>query len=394
MTRGMALFAAAALALLLLIPQAHAVALGVNRASLSFEDVLRGGYAEAVITVTTDSPEPLGGGVIVEGEAASWLSFSATEFNFSSDHPYELHVIVQPPSDAQIQAYPVNLSIITSPIARSSGAKIGTSTRASFRVPVTIRMTGMEHIACTVGGVQVMDTERGQPVELRVSVLNRGNVRINPDITVDIYDQTGGKKIGSKSVAFGGRIMPTVTNQSSQTMTFDLPAGQYWAAVKVPMCEYAGTLGFDVLEPGELKDDGDFLRIDAQSWARTGEIIPIKAVFRNKGQRGVRAIFKGTITKVDTQEIVKVINTEEYVVGPDATAEMTTYFNPLVGGQYEVAGKVYYNNKLTMARTTIINVNGAPVQNESSTKYIVIIVIVIVILVMLIMIKRKRQQRF
>jgi hypothetical protein len=150
-----------------------------------------------------------------------------------------------------------------------------------------------------------------------------------------------------------------------------------------------------VLEPGAIKDDGDFIRIDAPAWAETGEIIPITAVFRNRGARGVRASLKGTITNQDTQEIVKVISTEEFVVDPDATAEIPTFFNPDVGGQYVVSGKIYYNNKLTTERNTLINVNGAPVTSSAFSKTtIIIIALVIIILVLLILIRRRRQQQY
>jgi hypothetical protein len=376
------------------LQSAHAVAIGVNRASLSFEEVLRGGYAETTIVVTTDAAEPIGGEVLLTGEAAEWLNFSSREFNFSSTQPYELKVIVQPPSDAQLQTYNVDLVVITGTIARSEGGNMGTSTRASFRVPVQIRVSGTERIECTVGGVSVLDTERGQPLEVQLSIQNRGNVRINPEVTIEVHDQLQAKSLGIKSAEFGRRILPTVTDEASRSFLFDLAPSQYWATVKVPMCGYSTLQTFDVLEPGGIKDDGDFIRIEAPAWANTGDIVPIQAIFRNKGTRGVRASFRGTISNVATDEIVKVISTDEYVVEPGATAEIPTFFNPVVGGQYTVSGKVFYNNKLTIERNTIINVNGAAVsQAGSSRTWAILIVLTIAILIMLILIQRRKRRR-
>ena len=384
----------AVLAILLCIAQAHAVAIGVNRASIEFEDVLRDGYAEALVTITTDTPVTTGGEVMFDSEIATWLNQSTVHyFNFSSTSPYVLHVILEPPADTQIQTYQLNMSVLTGELMRTTKGKIGTSTRASFRIPITIHMTGTEHVLCSVGGLVVRDTERGQPLEIKINILNRGNVQINPDIIVEVFDKTRSQNVDNRSVDFGSRILPTVANDATRTLPFDLPPSQYWASVKVPLCNYAGLMSFDVLEPGEIKDDGDFIRIDAPSWANTGDIIPIKAIFRNKGVRGVRASFKGTISRVDTQEIVKVIDSQEYIVDPDATAAIETFFNPQEGGQYRVLGKIYYNNKLTIERDAIINVNGAPIKSPLTLNtMLVIIVIVIVILILLILIRRRKRQ--
>lgn len=379
------------MALLLLLPSVHAIAIGVNRASVNFDDVLRGGYAETVITVTTDSPELVSAEVLMEGEASAWITFSSREFNFSRDKPYQLHVIAQPPLDTRIASYQVNLSVITGSLGYNGDGRMGTSTRASFRIPLNIQMTGTERVACTVGGVNVFDTEVGDPLQVEVSVLNRGNVRVNPRVDIEIFDRLRAESLGTNTQLLGVSILPTLTEQRSRLYEFDLDPNQYWAQISVPECGYSNLLTFDVLEPGGIKDDGDFIRIEAPAWAETGDIIEINAVFRNRGPRAVRASFKGTISSVETGEIVKVIDTDEYIVDPDITAELETFFNPLIGGQYRVNGKVYYNSKLTAERETIINVNGSPIEKRMTSTTLIIMVMVIVILALMIMIKRRRQ---
>ncbi len=369
----------------------HAVALGVNKAALNFNDVLRGGYAEDVITVTTDSIDEIQAEVRIEGEAGGWLRFSNETFYFSRDNPYQLHVIMEPPLDTQVQDYAVNLTIITGGLTRSDG-KMGTSIRASFRIPIVLHMTGTERISCVGGGVQVFDTEQGRPLDVKVSLINQGNVRINPNISIEIWDKSKNTLLTTSTVEFGSRILPTKTDSATRTFSFNLDPSQYWAKVSVPLCEYDDMQSFDVLEPGGIKDDGELIRIEAQSWAVTGDIIPIKAYFRNKGVRGVRAVLKGTIERADNHQVVKIINTDEYIVGPDATAEIDTFFNPTVGGQYIVTGKVFYNNKLTTERSTLINVNGSPVNSSGTLKFVILIIIIIIILLLLIIIKRRKKQ--
>ena len=52
--------------------------------------------------------------------------------------------------------------------------------------------------------------------------------------------------------------------------------------------------------------------------------------------------------------IEKVIDTDTYNVPPGQTARIETFFNPTEPGQYVVAGRVLYNNKLTFQKSTII----------------------------------------
>lgn len=379
---------------LLLSAQANATAIGVNRASIPFEDVLRGGFARSSVTVTTDSIEPIAAEIVLgEGEAAAWLNFSARAFSFSRDEPYTLTVEVRPPEDAAIAQYRVNMSVITGEIARSEGGKLGTATRASLGVPIVLTMTGNQIVRCKVGGVDIHDSAEGEPIEVEASIINSGNVRINPDISIVVHDKLRTQDLEERTAPFGSAILPTLTGTASRFFSLDLARSQYWASVSVPLCGYSGLHTFDVLAPGEVKDEGEFIRIDAASYARTGEIVPIKAVFRNKGERTVRAQFKGTIEN-EAEEIVKVIDTQAYLVGQGVTAELETFFNPSVGGQYFVKGKVFYNEKLTLEREAILNVGGPGILREgTSGTTFALLGLALAVLVLLVLIRRKKRPR-
>ena len=216
------LFAFTMVAFCVVSSDVGAVALGVNRASLAFTDVLRGGYAEDVITITTDSEDPVQGELLLEGEAAQWLSFSDRVFNFSRDNQYQLHVMVQPPVDTQVLDYYANLTIITSGLGRTGSGLMGTSTRASFRVPILVSMTGTERLACIGGGLTVLDTEEGRPLEFEVGIINRGNVQINPNITIEVYDKLRSQLIENLTVDFGRRIQPTRSETTLKSVAFEI----------------------------------------------------------------------------------------------------------------------------------------------------------------------------
>ena len=385
-----------ALVLLLALPApVAATAIGVNRASIAFTDVLRGGFARESVVITTDSEEPVNAEVILQGDEQRWLNFSSRNFTFSRDRPYTLVVEVRPPIDARIDTYRVNMSVITGELARSGGGKIGTSTRASLGVPVTIGLTGTQRLACLVSAVRLLDTERGQPLELRLSVRNAGNVRVDPAVEIEVFDKLATTAIESRTATFGREILPTVTESTTLFFQFDLQADQYWASIRVPQCDGSEFVTFDTLEPGSIKDDGELIRIDAEPWAEVGDIIPVTAVFRNNGIRALRASFRGRISRVDDDSIVKVIQTDDGIIDPGVPADLETFFNPTAPGQYVAQGRVFYNQKLTIERDTIINVNGSqvPILGLRPSTVAVLVVMAVIAGLLALIIRRKRRLR-
>lgn len=380
--------------LVLLLPSVHAVAIGVNRASINFENVLRDGYAKSEVVVTTDSPETISAQVLLYGdEAAPWINFSARNFTFSRDAPYTLAVEASPPNDAQILQYRINMSILTGELARSDGGLLGTSTRASLGVPIFLTMTGTERLECQVGGLTVPDTERGQSLEVQMTLLNTGNVRVSPDVEIEIRDRFQAQLITKNKAGFGTSVLPTLSARRSVFFPLDIQSDQYWITVRIPQCGYVGVATFDMLDTGGVKDDGEFIRIDAPSYANTTEIVPISAVFRNKGVRSVRASFRGTITLIDTDTIAKVINSEQYLVDPGATANIETFFNPQEPGRYMITGKVFYNDKLTLERNAVLNVGGAAIEGTAFgwTTIILLALLLLIIFLLILIIRRKRR---
>ncbi|MBR9693103.1 hypothetical protein GOV07_04205 [Candidatus Woesearchaeota archaeon] len=388
-----------ALFLLLLVftPVTLAVGIGVNKGSISYEDVLQNGYAQEVILVTTDSPETIIGTYQFEGGIAPWLRVEppVDEFEFSRGNPYALTLIVEPPRDARLEDYDGGFRVLTGEILRSDGGKIGTSTRAAFFIKIALGVSGTERLECSMGGVRIKDTELEQPFDFMANVVNKGNVRIQPEFKISIYDQFQEKLVAELAVPMDEEIFPTVTSNFVTQVTYDLSPGQYWATVELPLCGDSTFLTFDVLDRGGVADKGELLRVEAQSWAETGDIIPIKAIFLNKGSRIVSAKFKGTITTRNGGRLVKVIDTDLYNVPPGETAEIETFFNPVDPAQYIVAGRVLYNNKLTFQKGTVINVEGMKLLAAASFggPFLLILFLLIAILVFLILIARKKRRR-
>ncbi len=381
---------------LLLATSVLAIGLGVNKGRIHYEDVLQNGYAQEEVIVTTDSEEPITGTYQFEGSIAPWLRVEpeAEFFSFSRSEPYKLVVIVEPPADAQLQEYSGGVRILTGEIGRTGGGLIGTTTRAAFLIRIGLGLSGTQHIECRAGGIQIQDTEIEQPFDFMATVVNRGNVRIQPDFVIQVFDRFQEELMMNVTVPMDREILPTVTQEFLTQIQQELPPAQYWARVNVPLCDDASLVTFDVLDRGGIADKGELVRIDASNWASTGDILPIYAIFKNTGSRTVIAKFKGTITTSDGK-LVKVIETDQYNVPPGQTAEIETFFNPTEAGRYIVSGRVLYNNKLTFQKSTIINVQGPMLvaARQFGGPILLILLIIIVILLILIMIAKKRRRR-
>jgi len=378
--------------------QAIAVGIGVNKGEIAFQDVLQNGYAQEKVLVSTDSEQPITGTYQFEGDIAPWLRVEPDTkfFEFSKGNPYELTVIIEPPSDARLESYRGGVRVLTGEVARSGGGLIGTSTRAAFLIRILVGISGTERQECLIGGVQIRNTEVGQPYEFVATVVNKGNVRIRPKFTIKVYDQSQTSLVQEANAVMDHDILPTMTEEFTAAITHSLQPGQYWARVESPLCGDSSLLTFDVLERGGIADQGELLRIETEPWAKTGDIIPIHAVFRNLGSRTVSAKFKGTITtRGDSSRLIKTIDTDTYNVPPGQTANIETFFNPTEPSQYIVAGKVLYNGKLTFQKSTVINVQGPMLvaASQFGGPVLLLILIVIAILILLILIAKKRRRR-
>ncbi len=368
----------------------------MNNGAISYQDVLQNGYAQEYVLVTTDSSTPITGTYQLEGELAPWIRLEPANetFVFSSERPYQVAVIVEPPADAQLRRYAGSLRFLTGELTRTGDSKIGQTTRAAFLIKINAGLTGTEMLRCQMGGVAIIDTEVGDPFDLVAGIHNTGNVRITPSFNVLVYDQEQTTLLLNTTLEPGLSVLPTTTREYRLQVPNRLPIGQYWARVTGLPCGNAAFLTFDVVERGGIADKGELVRITVSPWARTGDIVPIQAVFKNTGPRIVTARFKGTITQQDTTKLFKVIDTESVNVLPGQTVELETFFNPLEAGQYVIAGRVNYNSKITFQKSAILNVNGPTLGGPRNLSLLLLfLLLAIVILVLLILIAKKRRER-
>lgn len=379
--------------LIIILPlSVNAIGLGVSPSQLTYNNVLKNGYAQNGVYISTDTPLNLTMFFEMGGEIKDWMSVenNLTNMTISKNSPKFIKIIIQPPIDAANGDYHGTLRIITDKLINPETG-IGSAVKAAFMVNIYVKITGDEIKACSGGGIGIIDAEIGYPLLISSIIKNDGNVRINPPMFIDIWDKY------QKEIVYSGTlqtesILPTESIEMRKEILVDLDEDQYWAQIKVPECNLGFTQTFNIVEKGGVSDKGELIRVENKPWAQVDEIIPITAVFRNTGQRTVSAKFKGEV--LYQNEVVKIIDTDSLDAKAGETISLQTFFRPNNEGQYFVKGKVYFNNKLTGEKGSVINVTPFTGEKAQSgfTLWYVIILLAIAIFVMLILIKKKKKK--
>jgi hypothetical protein len=386
----------AALIICLASSLVSATVIGANKGVINYKNVLKNGYAQELVTLTTDTDFNLSIDYKAEGDVASWLRFEPVTqpFFISRDHPYTIAIIIEPPPDTQIEHYTGSVRFMTGALAGPEG-QFGTAVRTAINIRLGADITGQQILSCSASNFRIDDVEEGYPFEFYGIVTNNGNVRIKPDFVLEFWNQDQSKLIQTLRFTSNESVLPTVQKSIFASLRHNLPIGQYWVKIRTPICGEgeSGFLTVSVIERGGVSDKGELVGIQNSPWVKVGEIVPIDALFQNLGSRVVSAKFKGTINSGD--EIFKIIDTDPVDVMPGETARLRTYFNPDQEGQYMVTGRVLYNKKLTFEKSSVINVKpaGGSISLGSGSTHLILIILVVIILILFVLIFRKRKKK-
>jgi hypothetical protein len=341
---------------LILSSSCFAISIGISPGKVAFNNLLRGGYAERTIKITTDSQENLTAHFSASEEISDWLVFetNSTIFTLSSSNPHVLKIKILPPNDTRSGTYSGKIDFITDYLGTPSG-RAGGLVKAAVSMIITAQITDDEHIACTAGGFNFKDIEDSYPLEIVYTIINEGNVRLKPIIQYDIWDQLQENLITSNEF-ISDEILPTIERKYTKKIQGrELSIGQYWVEMSIPECNVNSRLSFSIVEKGGIIDKGKLEKVTGKTWAFVNEPVEIMATFHNTGPRIVTAKFKGTITD-DNDKILEVIETDEIDVNSNEKVDFKHIFIPTKQGRFKVNGRVVYNKKLTFEQGTIINV--------------------------------------
>lgn len=369
-----------------------AVNVGVSPATAVYKDVLRGGYAERPLTVTIDSDIETEIEVEIYGNIADWINYTSKTLSVSKGKPIQLMVSVSPPSDTPNGNYTGFLRIKSSRLGSGKEGQATGIVIPVLDVEIITEVTDQEFLECQASNFKISNAEEGDDIILTLGLENKGNIRIAPKVTLDIWDQTSTILVDQKEL-FPEEITPT----QKSDLVFKIPSssldlGQYWVDISVPDCYASNTLTFDILEEGALYASGTLQKIIVEPWANIGDIVPIHANFKNTGEKALEARFEGKI--MYKNKIVQLIESDEPLFVPiDSSDNFQFYFTPKSAGQYTISGRVFYDSKRTYEQSSILNVR----PNSSLTpilKWTSYIILVIIISTLLYLIRKERRSYF
>ncbi|MBR9676009.1 hypothetical protein GOV05_03305 [Candidatus Woesearchaeota archaeon] len=367
------------------------VSIGVSPAKINYEKVLKGGYASRTISITTDTLNNLSIYVEKSGSIAEWVSFgpidlSVENITITRSNPYRLDIIIMPPDDVANGNYTGSVRVVTDKIQDVVTGK-GSAVKAAFLLDLRVEITGEEIIGCVAGGLGINNFEVGEDIPVFFTVENTGNVKISPEINIEVFDLY--ERLVEEFSFISDELLPTTQQRLIEELINDLIISQYFAKITIPLCNHKKEVTFTVVEPGGISDEGELLMIKNPVWAVTEQTVQIVAVFKNLGERTVRAKFTGVI-KDALGEIIKVIDTDSINVKAGETQEFPTFFKPENTGQYFISGKINYNDKLTFEKASVLNVNLGTASSESEGKNRLYLLFIIIVLLLLITIRKKK----
>lgn len=388
------------LVLLLLVPTASAIGLGVAPPEFTIEDALKGSDVEKTITVVNVGDEEARFELTATGEIADWISFyeldgatPITTVQVPGEESKKIAVRFHVPSDAASGTYNSTIYVQTIPeeITNETGAAAAAVLKMS--VDATIIVTGIQKLTGTVTDITTRDVEVGYPLKLNIKFQNTGNVIATPSINVEISSEDG--EFIDSVVSSDAGVKPGVTD--TITVTWDTTGqhvGAYVAEVTVLLggeTLYMQDLAFDILEPGALTRTGELTDLCCEGEPRVGELVKVLATFRNTGAIDTRAKFSGEIYR--NRKLVGTIASEELDVPVTETCTLTSYYQFDEPGDYKISGYALYEGKQTETKEVLLEVSNGAAGHILLTPTILIglgIAVALIVIFGVVLLRRKR----
>lgn len=363
--------------------------IGISPASIYFENVLRGGYSEKIVTITIDTEEETRVEIVPRGEIMEWLEFPEETFSVSKNNPYNLRLSANPPEDTPNGNYTGFLRVKSSSTSREQ--QEGQATGIVLPVLdlfVQIEVTDIEYFKCQATNFRVSSVEEGDNLILKADILNLGNIKIKPELRADIWDSEQIEMVLSKGTS-NTQIDPTTKKEVEliiDSSNFEL--GQYWVDLSAIDCGSSSTLTFDILEEGALKADGKLKDIIINVPVELKETTLIKSLFENTGEKDVKALFQGKISLEG--KTVQLLESEKQIIEVGEIGEFDFYFTPKQPGIYIVSGRVSYDGKRTYEKSVKMIVKPKGITFRDITRYILYLVLIFGIAFLLYKIRQEK----
>jgi hypothetical protein len=346
----------------LLLMASSASAIGVSPGMIAFDKLVKGGYAEKTLTISTAGNQDLVMKIEAGGAIKDWLTFEPgdREILLPQKSAKDILVKINVPNTVRNGQY--DGTVIISTINKAEGGSTsGASFMAGLIVKVQLTVTGEEVSGYEVKSISVKDTEQNYPVDFVITIENTGNVVITPKLHFAILSNER-KETGKVMDYSETTIMPTTSKQFTVKMpTKGMDLGAYYAKVTSDL-GHEQTLFFQILAPGTLAIQGDLEQLALNKiWVKPGETVKSEAKFKNTGELFIdSAKLKGEVYLMDpqygTKELIEVFEGDVMSVPIGQDVSLTAYFTPQKSGRYSIEGYVIYAGKRTDVKSTVLNV--------------------------------------
>jgi hypothetical protein len=307
---------------------------------IDISDVLIDSRAYKEITIRTDSDSEVSVDFSVQGKGMDWISVEPTSAMISRDKPAVLRLSLEPKNIPPGTYF--GYLILTIFTGEAPTSAMAWSDSAQFSVQVTRD----EIVSADLTDITVFDINAGDPFVIEGNVINKGNRRIEPIMTVDVLPQGGDTSL-AKYQAQGAGIYGGEQSVIRINTPTDIPPGDYTARIELSadgLTFKRELVNFKVMSAGTQRG---FMK-DAYVKTFTdgaNEKLNITGIFTNTGATQSRALLVAEIYR-DGAAIARIKSDERLVIS-GVSENFSAVFAPLEGGDYTADVYFEYDNART-----------------------------------------------
>lgn len=335
---------------------AQAIGMGISTQTVYFKDILRGGYAESIITASNPNGYAVVLGVQIIGDVAPWIKLDPEPPNIiiPARSNGDFKIIMQPPPFVQNGVYTGQIVVLSGPDPNAVTSGTGSAVVAGAAVDIFIEVSDNQIKNMSMRKIIVDPTEECWPITFRMSIKNEGNVENTPTCGVKLYTKDRTIIVKETDKNFGS-ILPTVTKTDFIQLDYHweqlkcIEKGDYVADVSCAASDgsnfYSSSIPVQIAPKDTLKVAGELVNVTHIKKAFLGEPIKITGNFKNVGVVSGRASLK--VEAYKGERLVGVIKGDEVIAEPDKETQVTAFFTPTELGEYKLVGSVAFADKST-----------------------------------------------
>jgi hypothetical protein len=368
---------------------ARADGIGISPAVINYPGTMRGVTYTANLTLSNTSETAANEFVITPiGAVADWV-----ELERRDDSSDASTVVVEPNSDVQVAvlltvpptaangSYTGSLDIVSTEVDVELGAGSGSSVQIGGLVDIAVEVVGDQRRDASVGDMYVEPAEVGMLQRFNAVVENRGNVRVEPLLEIEILRDGEPVELLSSE----GTMNPVFPSSSGTTFvewdTAEQSVGTYQAEFRVldvagaqPVELGTAVVDFRLEQLGTFTREGTFDALVVLGAPQVGALTNVEATFTNTGRITSNAV--ASIEIYLDGELVDTAVSLERSTRPGETAKIVLPVPTREYGDYRLVGTVNYEGLATDPREVTFRLD-APSSGRSWLDWLVIGLIVV-----------------